>query len=705
VPQSASNESFVGRYGSYIWPLRVPILSAVVLLGLPWFAFWPGVATLLAGLFDPLTEAALLLITVVALFIAWTITLTGRLVLAYGEARLGLPPLKWEFFPVSHWVWPASALLALPMVATVIRYASTASGRRTPAMLGYCAGGIVLAGVSLWVTLAVSGWFEQKVATLRRRSAGSLWGRAYLTLLATLSKRPWLSAGLIKVDPRRGPVLERGHGLALVLGAASLLLFVATGFLTRDIHRPNLAATLTYALLLLLSVTWVAGFVAFFIDRSRVPLAIFVLGWIVIVDQVIDRVFPTDHIYRTVALPAGALPRPEPTQLLSGANTGIVVAASGGGIQAAAWTAHVLGGLQRSVSDFDARLRLISAVSGGSVGAMNFLASVAPCGPALAPAAATFDPDRASQESSLHAVGWGLVFKDLPRTIAPFFSNPYVDRGSVLEDAWKREPRLQASLPSTAALLSSWRRNVAERQCPGVVYNAMAAETGEPFLFSTVALPPDLRHFDFYERYVDRDVPVTTAVRLSAGFPYVSPATRADGDDLTARYIHVVDGGYYDNYGVSTLVAWLQVALSGSLPAAPVKRWLVIEICDTAQCSSAAPPPLSSGGPRRAWPYQILAPLTGLLATRFTAQQVTNRNSLGLLQTYWEQHRVCIESIAVPFSGEPGPLSWHLTETQKRAIAGTWAAKEASMADAVRTFLAGGRASGAQNAACVPGTP
>ena len=70
----------------------------------------------------------------------------------------------------------------------------------------------------------------------------------------------------------------------------------------------------------------------------------------------------TDHIYRTVkaeqepVLPAVAtlLPPDQPS---------IVVAASGGGIQAAAWTARVLTGLQ-SVSGFSEHLRFISAVSG-----------------------------------------------------------------------------------------------------------------------------------------------------------------------------------------------------------------------------------------------------------------------------------------------------------------------------------------------------
>ena len=462
---------------------------------------------------------------------------------------------------------------------------------------------------------------------------------------------------------------------------------------------PTLASALTYALLLQLSVTWLAAFAAFVVDRSRVPLTVYLVIWMLIVNLVIDRVFPTDHIYRTAELPDDAPTRAVPAQLLDDARPAIVVAASGGGIQAAAWTSRVLVGLQQSVPEFASHLRVISAVSGGSAGVMNFLAALPECGPTPPTSGNAFDPDLASQESSLHAVGWGLVFKDLPRTIAPVFSNPYVDRGSVLEDAWKREERLKASSPSTAALLSSWRRNVADRRCPGVLYNAMAAETGEPLLFSTMELPPTLQHFDFYRRYQSRDVPVPTAARLSAGFPYVAPASRADRDDDIGTYSHIVDGGYYDNYGVNTLVAWLHAALNDVPLPLPQQRFLVLEICDTARCSSAESA-MTAGGPRRAWPYQVVAPLYALLATRETGQRVNNRSAIDLLKKYWERRNVCIESRAIPFSGEPGPLSWHLTESQKAAIRDTWRSVEGDVARVVNTFLSGERATDVPNQAC-----
>jgi hypothetical protein len=689
--------SAIAPYHLYLWHLRVPLISGASLLALPYFAWRTG---LLSGLLDPLTEEALTLLTVIALFNAWTISLTGRLILAYGARRLSLPIGPWEFFPVPRWVWPVSAVLALPLVISVIVYAARESQRRTLPMIGFTALGVAVASVMLWLALVAGEWLFQRTQEWRKRHPRSWMGRASLALLRLVSRRPSLSDGFIDINPETGnPELARGHGLALVLGTASIGLYVLTGVFTSDIQRPRLASALTYALLLTLSLTWLAAFAGFLLDRTRVPLTVYVVVWMLIVNLVIDRIFPTDHIYRTAPLPLDAPGRASAATVLDDTSPAIFVAASGGGIQAAAWTTRVLVGLQQSVPGFASRLRVISAVSGGSAGTMNFLAGLPDCGP-LAPAPdPSFKPDLASQESSLHAVGWGLVFKDLPRTIAPIFSSPYVDRGSVLEDAWKREERLKAPSPSTSPLLSSWRRNVADRRCPGVFYNAMGAETGEPLLFSTMELPVPLQNFDFYRRYEGRDVPVTTAARLSAGFPYVSPASRADHDDRIGRYLHVVDGGYYDNYGVNTLVAWLHAALNDVPLPQPRQRFLVLEICDTDRCSSAEPM-MSSGGPKRAWPYQLLAPLSALMAMRETGQRMNNRAALDLLKRYWERRNVCIESRAIPFSGEPGPLSWHLTESQKKTVNDTWRSIDRDVSTLVARFIAGELVSDRRNTAC-----
>jgi hypothetical protein len=582
------------------------------------------------------------------------------------------PPLKW-------WIVSA-AVLAAPLIIRTATYASVLSGTKwiLPLLSGLVVVA-VLSGLSIWI----SG-----------RSRVGRVGSPYDRLLAWLDRHPFLSAGFIKRRPNGSYALKDGHGLAFGLACSSLGLYIATGLLTRNIHRPVLASTLAYALLLVLALTWLAGLIAFMFDRVRLPLFFLLLIWIVVVTYGIDYLSSTDHIYRTVPFHSSAPAFDDLSQLFDGTETPIVVAASGGGIQAAAWTARVMTALD-TIDGFRTNVRLVSAVSGGSVGTMNLLASWPQCGPPVAaPPPITFDANAASAESSLHAVGWGLVFKDLPRSVLPIFSNPYVDRGSVLEDAWKREPRLQRPFPDPAPFLASWRNGVADHRCPGVVFNAMVAETGEPMLFSTVALPATLAPFSFYEHYRGRDIPISTAVRLSAAFPYVSPASRADSDDEKDAYSHLVDGGYFDNYGVGSLAAITDAALRAEAPPKH-RRLLVVEICDAEECSGQSPPAVpSAGGSRRAWPYQLSAPFSALVAMRAAAQRMTNRTTIGLLVQEWRARSACIETVHVPFGSANAPMSWHLTLDEKREVRAAWDRLNASakILDAVASYLRGGAA-------------
>jgi hypothetical protein len=672
-----------GRRLRYLWPLRVPIVSAAVLVLLPFIAYADGVRPFLSGLFDPVEPQAIVLITALALLNAWAVLMIACLVMTYGAMRFGLPSRPCVV-PPRNWAWVAASLLASSLiVTTVVRVGATPEVGTVEAWL-FAAAGVGLALVLFFLAAGIN-WLAHRIAA---RAQPKGW---YRRLLTRLLEYPSIAEGFIEPGPP--PRVGQGHAQAFGLMGASMLAYVGTGYFTSDIHRPRLASALAYLLLLQLILTWLAGFAAFLFDRSRAPLFVYVAIWLLIVNWVMHPVWSTDHVYRTAVIPQSP-ERIEPAALLGGDAVSIVVAASGGGIQSAAWTARVLTGLDEHVPEFRSRVRMISAVSGGSVGSMNVMASWPECGPPLdLTEPGGFDANAASRESSLHAVGWGLVFKDLPRTFAPIFSSPLVDRGSVLEDAWKREARLRRPYPAEGPLLASWRRNIGEHRCPGVVYNAMAAETGEPVLFPTIALPGSLRTFDFYERYPGRDLPVTTAVRLSAGFPYVSPASRADVDDRLGRYTHVVDGGYFDNYGVSTLVSVVNAGLTNAVSPVQGRRVLAIEICDTPACSGAdANPQVTGGGDDRAWTYQLRAPLSAVIAMRTSAQRVNNRAAIRLLKDYWLQRGVCVASIQAPFGGAEAPLSWHLTAAEKRAVDDEWNRTSVGIVEAVRKFLDGGSA-------------
>jgi hypothetical protein len=157
---------------------------------------------------------------------------------------------------------------------------------------------------------------------------------------------------------------------------------------------------------------------------------------------------------------------------------------------------------------------------------------------------------------------------------------------------------------------------------------------------------------------------VVTAARLAAGFPYVSPATRA----LTnkAEY-HIVDGGYYDNFCVDSLSSWLDQALEGlAKDHRPKPDVLVIQIRSFP--SGSIPDPSSKG-----WFYQSYAPMDALLSVRTTAQLVRDRDELKLLEKKWAAAGdVHIKFATFEFAGEGAPLSWQLTAQQTKMIELRW---------------------------------
>src|SRR5947207_14776958 len=63
------------------------------------------------------------------------------------------------------------------------------------------------------------------------------------------------------------------------------------------------------------------------------------------------------------------------------------------------------------------------------------------------------------------------------------------------------------------------------------------------------------------------NLPFRTAARLSRTFSFVSPAVRTNvvnkckEEDRNVWRQHIVDGGYYDNYGVASALDWLQPVL------------------------------------------------------------------------------------------------------------------------------------------------
>lgn len=283
----------------------------------------------------------------------------------------------------------------------------------------------------------------------------------------------------------------------------------------------------------------------------------------------------------------------------------VVVAAEGGGVRAAAWTALVLSKIDESAagaygpSAFSDSLVAISGVSGGSLGGALYVASRAQGdGVSWATTRKFFRTDLLTPMLA------NMLFVDTPMRFLPLaISNRVVsDRGVTfeksIEHAWaqavandeSRDPRLFARPFDTM-----WREHGA--RMPLLVANSTIVASGERMLQSPVILrepakqaevTAEIDQADASETPLAQDIardgrsfvgafdandcllprktntnkdansdlarlgmPLSAMVHNSARFTWVSPAGRYNSDSA-CKGVRVVDGGYFENSGTAT---------------------------------------------------------------------------------------------------------------------------------------------------------
>ena len=247
-----------------------------------------------------------------------------------------------------------------------------------------------------------------------------------------------------------------------------------------------------------------------------------------------------------------------------------LVAAEGGGIRAAYWTASVLAAIQDENPEFARHLFAISGVSGGSLGGAVFASLVAesleregeelPCGTFVECTRGVLGRDFLSP-----AVGM-LLGPDLVQRFLPFGVSQF-DRSLGLERAWETAWHQETGSRRFAEpFLDLWR---GERglDVPSLILNGTQVETGRRILTSNlVPTRTEGESPEFYDAYhmhdiLNADLPLSTAAHNSARFTYVSPAgslmTEVDGEKVLRG--HVVDGGYFENSGATTVLEVLKV--------------------------------------------------------------------------------------------------------------------------------------------------
>jgi predicted acylesterase/phospholipase RssA len=490
--------------------------------------------------------------------------------------------------------------------------------------------------------------------------------------------------GYYSFPPNGQMKLLPGHAFSFWLAILAWLSYLASGaahqreYFNPDGMKPAWFPTVFHVLIAVLLLSWLIFSLAFFFDRYRVPVvSVLMVGALLSLPS-----GDTDYVFDLA--PAVKVAYPTPNQVLrKKPGPVIVVAAAGGGIQAAAWTAKVLGGLKDTNPEFANAVAAISGVSGGSVGTLHYLTTY----PAVRP-----DPVSACQGfqnatgDSLEGIAWGLVHPDFWRIAFPWAFAHVVDRGWALQ-------RILAKRSGATGLRLSDLAKAIDKGAPAVLINSTMTESGAPMVFaSTQFPPPELAAgvYDFHSVYGASDIDLATAVRLSATFPYVSPAARPSAASVPAY--HFVDGGYYDNYGMAALIAWLREALliddpHGADSEAQRRPILILQII-------AFPRGGEPGADRQPWQFQLVAPLLALYTAKDHSQQKRDDFELRLHQEGKQLPNVRVE----PFYYNPQhcecketpPLSWHLTKREIQCIDYAWKDPNLiSARDSVARFLHG----------------
>jgi hypothetical protein len=251
----------------------------------------------------------------------------------------------------------------------------------------------------------------------------------------------------------------------------------------------------------------------------------------------------------------------------------IVVATAGGASRAAYFTTQVLGEIASREENFAERLFLLSGVSGGSLGATVFRSlvevkrrsSVDKEGMVGLMKDAAKDGDTFIDHDFLApALGVGF-YVDAPYSAVSFLRSrwaPY-DRAAALEKAWEAA-WLESGISHTGAKFE-WSDGLtrtftkeAKRPWPILALNGTSVEKGKRIITSNVRFAIDnyrsqrnlsggINRYDALE-IVQSDIPISTAVTMSARFPIISPSGSMRDKDgkLVTR---VVDGGLFENFG------------------------------------------------------------------------------------------------------------------------------------------------------------
>jgi len=232
----------------------------------------------------------------------------------------------------------------------------------------------------------------------------------------------------------------------------------------------------------------------------------------------------------------------------------ILVASEGGGLYAAAHAYFTLSMMQSVCPSFAQHAFAAVGVSGGSFGNLLFSSSLPndmrneplkPCAPAARKV--NFRPVAADH---LSPVLGRMLFLDLTRAVVPW---PFdtADRAKILAE----------SFADASGNPSAFQRPLRESWSPMAVgpmniFVTTSIKNGQRFIFSPVAFEKYAAWFPSAAVYSEQDIRQIDAATTSARFPWITPAAHLqfEGQPKKNNENILVDGGYFENSGVETVV-------------------------------------------------------------------------------------------------------------------------------------------------------
>ncbi|MET0191850.1 MAG: patatin-like phospholipase family protein [Hyphomicrobiaceae bacterium] len=381
-----------------------------------------------------------------------------------------------------------------------------------------------------------------------------------------------------------------------------------------------------------------------------------------------------------------------------------VVAAAGGGLYAAEYTARFLARIQDHCPHFAQHIFAISGVSGGSIGAAVFAGLLNRPGVQQTdrPGCRAFGPDVGPLEKDVEAIlGKDYLSPIVAATLFPDFLQRFLpfpvesfDRGKVLdtalEAAWRDLHPKGASNPFQMSLQDLWDpKGVA----PALVLNATHVATGGRF-----AMAP------FYPRRWDQgavklewlqghlqngaigtkkssgleDLKLSSSAGISARFPWIMPAATIHAPKQNAdrknTILRLVDGGYFENSGTETLGDLVRGMRIDKINEAKtnVKLYTIV--------LTGYEDELFGGNFNDETPLgEFVAPIRGLLSTRQARGDLTIVRTLDFLcpdldncntvpdDRGWHNKALWVFA-TLNLKDSQLPLSWHLSESSRRFI-------------------------------------